>query len=120
MEAYKIVRVNKDTGLEYFVIEFPQGRSINSIADAIFVVKENDSTPLVDALVSKTILSGDINMKDVDVAEVSFDLSDYDNLEIGVLYRAAFYLKWIGDADYDEKVERIFDFQIKQNFHNDN
>ena len=120
METYKINRVNKDTSLEHFVIEFPQGKNINSIQDAIFMVKEYDGNPLTETLLSKTIVGGDISIIDIDIAQVSFDLSDYDNLEIGVLYRAAFFVKWSGEADYDENVERIFDFQIVQNFHNDN
>jgi hypothetical protein len=120
MEAYKIIRVNKDTSLEYFVIEFPEGKNLNTIQDAIFVVKEKDSDDLGDALISKTIVGGGITIKDIDLAEVSFTLEDYDNLEIDVLYRAAFFVKWVGQADYDENVERLFDFQVIQNFHNDN
>lgn len=117
-KSYKIYRTYDSENEETFIIEFPEGKTIADIEDAIFLVKEQEGTLLSDAKVTKTLIGGDITLHNLDVAKVKWLKSDYVNLEIDVLYKAAFFCKWAGDADYDENVERIFDFQLKQNFHN--
>ena len=116
----KILRINRDESDLKFVIYFPKGKSISDIEDVVFLVKEKDSDPLADALILKLMNSGDITLINKDLVIVKFATSDYNNLEIDVLYEAALFCKWTGNNDFDENVERLFDFQLEQNFHNNN
>lgn len=120
MNKYKIIRTYNDQNDLGFTIEFPEGKSISDIEDVIFLVKEKDSDPLAEALITKLYSNSEITLHNLDVAKVKFSLSDYDNIEIGNLYEAALFCKWTGDPDFDEYVERLFDFQCVQNFHNNN
>ena len=118
MNKYKIYRTYNSENDENFVIEFPENKTIADVQDVIFLVKVKGSDALTSALVSKTLNAGDITLHDLDIAKVQWAESDYTNLEIDTLYEAALFCKWVGDSDYDEYVERLFDFQLKQNFHN--
>lgn len=118
MNKYKITRTYNDQNDLGFTIEFPEGKTIADVEDVIFLVKTLDSDPLADALVSKQMSNSQITLTNLDNALVKWTLADYVNLEIGVLYEAALFCKWTGEPDFDEYVERIFDFQCKQNFHN--
>ena len=88
--------------------------------DIVFLVKELDADPLADNLLDKFLSLGEITVTDKDVAIVAFNVSDYDNIVIDRLYRASLFCKWQGSTDFDENVERLFDFQARQNFHNNN
>ena len=116
----KILRINNDTETLNFIIRFPKGKTITSIDDVIFLVKEYDSDPLDEALLVKYLSGGAITLHNKDIAMVHFQLNDYLGMKIDVLYRAALFCKWIGSSDFDENVEHLFDFQLEQNFHNDN
>jgi hypothetical protein len=117
----KILRINRDTSDLNFVIRFPDDKTIEDIEDVIFLIKNEDDTPLDEALLSKTLLAGEITLYNLDVAKVTtWSVSDYDPFEIGVLYQAALFCKWKDDPDFDENVESLFDFQLVQNFHNNN
>lgn len=116
----KILRINNDTEPLGFVIRFPKGKTITSIDDIIFLVKEYDSDPLDQALVEKYLSTGEITVANKDLAFVQFSVADYDTMEVDVLYRAGLFCKWIGSSDFDENVEHVFDFQLEQDFHNNN
>ncbi len=117
----KILRINNDVSDLNFVIRFPEGKTISDIEDIIFLVKAEDDTPLIDALISKTLSNSEIELSNQDIAKVTtWVTTDYDDLEIDVLYVAALFCKWTGDSDFDENVEQLFDFQLEQNFHNNN
>jgi hypothetical protein len=117
---YKIERVYRDESNLNFVIKFPKGKTITDISDIIFLVKELDADPLASNLLDKFLSESDITLYGKDIAIVKFSVTDYDNMVIDKLYRAALFCKWIGSSDFDENVERLFDFQLKQNFHNNN
>ena len=115
----KILRINRDTSDLNFIVRFPTGKTIADIEDVIFLVKKEDDSPLDEALISKTFSNSEIVLLNKDIVKVvGWSVSDYDNLEIGALYQAALFCKWSGDADFDENVEYLFDFQLEQNFHN--
>lgn len=116
----KIIRINRDESDLTFVIKFPKGKSISDVEDVVFLVKEQDSSPLINALIAKFKSQGKITLSAPDIAVVKLEVSDYDNLTIDALYSAALFCKWTGNTDFDENVERLFDFQITQNFHNNN
>jgi len=116
----KIERVHRDESNLNFVIRFPKGRTMADIKDVKFLVKRNDSSLLTDALIVKTLLSGEITLSGLDKAKVVFLVSDYDNIEIDHLYRAALFCKWQESVDFDENVANVFDFQTIQNFDNNN
>ena len=117
----KILRINRDVSDLNFIIRFPKGKTIADIEDVIFLVKLTDSTPLSSALISKTLSASEITLVNKDIAKVTeWTLADYDGLEIDCLYEAALFCKWSGDSDFDENVEQLFDFQLEQNFHNNN
>ena len=116
----KIIRIHRDESNLNFVIRFPKLKIITDIDDVVFLVKELDADPLDDNLIEKYLSNTEITLTDKDVAIVSFTTADYDNIEIDKLYRAALFCKWQGNNDFDENVEYLFDFQTKQNFHNDN
>jgi hypothetical protein len=117
----KILRINRDTTDLNFIIRFPNDKTIADIEDVIFLVKKDDDSPLDEALISKTLSNSEITLLNKDIVKVtSWDVSDYDDLEVDYLYQAALFCKWAGDSDFDENVERLFDFQITQNFHNNN
>ena len=120
MKNYKISRIYRDESNLNFVIQFPKGKTLTDIEDAIFLIKEIDATPLAEALVTKLLSNSQIELANKDIAKVKFVVADYNNLQIGVLYRAAFFCKWTGNSDFDENVERLFDFELIQNFHNNN
>lgn len=116
-----ILRINRDVSDLNFIIRFPKGKTISDIQDVIFLVKLKDSTPLEEALISKTLSDSEITLANKDIVTVvSWSTSDYDDLEIDFLYEAALFCKWTGDSDFDENVEQTFDFQLEQNFHNNN
>lgn len=116
----KIYRVNRDESLLNFVIRFPKGKTFADIVDVVFLIKTKNSDPLVASLVLKLYNSSEIIITSPDIVQVKFATSDYDSLDIDVLYEAALFCKWDGNNDFDENVERLFDFQVTQNFHNDN
>lgn len=116
----KIIRINRDESDLTFLITFPKGKTITDIQDVIFLIKNATNTPLVDALVIKLKSSSEIDLIAPNIAVVNFTTSDYDSLEIDVLYTAALFCKWNGNNDFDENIERLFDFQVIQNFHNNN
>ena len=120
MKNYKITRVKNDLSNLDFVLKFPGTKTIDDIVDAIFIVKEEDDTPLAEAIISKTLQAAEITKEADDILHVSFLVTDYDDLIIEKLYKAALFVKWNGEADFDENVESIFDFEIEQNFHNNN
>lgn len=116
----KIFRINRDESKLKFVIKFPKGKTISDVEDVVFLVKTNDDTALASALITKLKSTSKIELVNPDIALVSFDVNDYNNLTVGTLYKAALFCKWTGNTDFDENVERIFDFQVTQNFHNNN
>lgn len=116
----KILRVRNDLDTLNFVIRFPKGKVITDIDDVVFIVKEKDSTPYDQALVLKFLSGGKVTVHHQDIAKVHWELQDYSLLKVDVLYRAALFCKWQGASDFDENVEHLFDFQLTQNFHNDN
>ena len=117
----KILRINRDVSDLNFIIRFPKDKTISDIEDVIFLVKILDSDPLSSALISKTMSASEITLSNQDVIKVTtWVLADYDNLVVDCLYEAALFVKWTGDSDFDENVERLFDFQLEQNFHNNN
>jgi hypothetical protein len=116
---YKIIRIYRDESDLNFVLRFPKGKTITDIEDVIFLVKELDADPLDQNLIEKLLSDSKITLTDLDVAQVSFEVEDYENITIDKLYRAALFCKWQGNTDFDENVERLFDFQAVQNFHND-
>lgn len=116
----KIERVNRDESNLCFVIRFPKGKKISDIQDVQFLVKENDFSPLANALIKKTLVLGEIILSGLDTAIVSINVNDYDNISIGNLYRASLFCKWSDNIDFDENVENLFDFQTIQNFDNNN
>ena len=117
----KILRINRDVSDLNFIIRFPKDKTISDIEDVIFLVKLIDSTPLENALISKTLSNSEITLLNKDIVKVStWTIQDYDLLEIDYLYEAALFCKWTGDSDFDENVEQLFDFQLEQNFHNNN
>jgi hypothetical protein len=120
MSISKINRVHRDESNLYFVIRFPEGKTIDDIEDVKFLVKEKEETLLADSLISKSQLDNEIALSGLDVAMVTIDVDDYDDIVIGNLYKASLFCKWIGDTDFDENVEYLFDFQTKQNFDNNN
>jgi len=120
MDKNKIIRIFRDESTLNFTIRFPKGKTYSDIEDVIFMVKETDDTPLASALITKLFSNSDITLIAPSSALVKFNTADYDNLEIDTLYRAALFCKWTGNNDFDENVERLFDFQIEQNFHNNN
>lgn len=117
---FKITRVHRDESDLNFIIRFPKGKTINNIEDVKFLVKENDYSHLSNSLIDKTLSAGQIRLVSPNVALVNMNVSDYDNITIGALYRASLFCKWVGDIDFDENVERLFDFQTEQNFDNNN
>lgn len=120
LEKFKITRTHRDESDLSFIIRFPKGKTIRDIQDVKFLVKENDYSPLVNSLIVKTLSSSQIRLVNPDIAIVNMEVSDYNNITIGALYRACLFCKWIGDIDFDENVERFFDFQTIQNFDNNN
>lgn len=120
MSRQKILRIHRDESDICFVIRFPKGKTISDIEDVKFLVKKIDSSPLGEALISKTLQTGYIYLTGLDVARVKMNVDDYDNIEIDQLYRASLFCKWIGNTDFDENVKYLFDFQTKQNFDNNN
>lgn len=116
----KILRIYNDTDTLNFVVRFPKGKSINTIDDVIFLVKQNDSDPMSLVLIEKYLSQGQITLHNKDIVRVYLTLEDYDGLKVDVLYRAALFCKWQNASDFDENVEHLFDFQLEQNFHNDN
>jgi hypothetical protein len=115
---HKILRIYRDESNLNFVIRFPKGKTITDIEDVIFLVKELDADPLDENLIEKLLSDSQITLADLDVAQVNFEVEDYEGMTINKLYRAALFCKWQGDSDFDENVERLFDFQLEQNFHN--
>jgi len=120
MAKMKIIRVHRDESDICFVIRFPKGKTILDIQDIKFLVKEKDDTALPSAIITKTKSGGDITLSGKDVAKVKMNVSNYNNIVIGNLYRSALFVKWTGNTDFDENVKYLFDFQTKQNFDNDN
>jgi spore coat protein CotH len=120
MDKNKIKRIDRDTSKLNFVIRFPKGKTYTDIQDIIFLVKETDATALENALITKLMSNSEIELVAPESALVSFTTNDYDPLEIATLYRAALFCKWNDTDDFDENVERLFDFEITQNFHNNN
>ena len=117
---YKIDRKNRDVSSLNFKIIFPKGRGIGDIEDVKFIVKLTEDTPLANALITKTLLGSTISLLNQNSAVVSFVTSDYDNLSLGIIYKAGLFCKWTDQSDFDENVESLFDFEIKQNFDNNN
>lgn len=116
----KIIRINRDESELKFAIKFPKGKTISDVEDVIFLVKAKEETPLVSALILKLKSTSKIELVSPNMAVVLFETADYNNLEVGVLYKAALFCKWTGKNDFDENVEQLFDFQLIQNFHNNN
>lgn len=116
----KILRINRDESPLKINIYFPKGKTIDDIADVVFLVKTKDSDPLDQSLIKKLLSEGDISLLNQSLVHVAFETADYNGLTVDALYEAALFCKWTGNNDFDENVERLFDFQIEQNFHNDN
>jgi len=114
----KISRINRDESLLNFVVRFPKGKTFTDINDVVFLVKDIDSDPLAEAYIHKLFSNSEIAITSPDIIQVKFNVSDYDLLEIDVLYEAALFCKWEDDLDFDENIEQLFDFQVEQNFHN--
>ena len=120
MNKYKIYRINRDESDLNFVIRFPKGKTIADIIDVVFLVKDIDSTSLTEAHIHKLYSNSEITLTAPDIARVKFSVGDYNTLVIDQLYEAALFCKWDGDLDFDENVERLYDFEVEQNFHINN
>lgn len=118
MSKQKIILVHRDESPINFVIRFPRGKTIDDIQDVIFLVKSTDASPLATSIIEKLYSNNQITLAEKDIANVFLTVNDYQNIEVGKLYRAALFCKWIGNVDFDENVEYLFDFQTKQSFHN--
>ncbi len=124
MANYKIDRIYNDEADLTFKVKLAKGKTLASILDIVFIIKEKDDTAYLSKILEKTLLGGDISTSlnstsDTFIfAVVSFAVADYTSLVIGNTYRAGLFCKWIGDTDFDENVEQIFDFQVIQDFHN--
>lgn len=118
MANYKIKRTYGDLNPMNFKVTYPSGKTLADVADAIFLVKPTNESPWADRLIEKTIVGGGISTSGTRMFIVQLESSDYDDLVIGQTYRAALFLRFNGDSDYNESVEQIFDFDVVQNFHN--
>ena len=120
MANYKINKIyNDESPLVFRITKFPTGKSFATMQDIVFVVKKLDSDAYTERLVSKKLSDGEISTSGTRDVFVTFPISAYAGLEIGVTYRAGLFCKWTGDSDYDENVEQLYDLEITQDFHNE-
>lgn len=86
------------------------------IADIIFLVKTLITDPDVNALMDKKESLGDIIFTAPDIVSVLWDEDEYDPFIINTVYKAGLFLKFIGDPQFDENVNTLFNLKITQDF----
>lgn len=118
MEKFKIQKVNTDFNPIIFKVKYPKNYTGDLVEDAVFVVKENASDLYTEKLMEKLLSTNDIVYTAPNLFSVKMVASDYNNLEVGKLYKCGLFLKWNGAPDFDENVEQLYDFEIVQDFHN--